>query len=123
MQFAWEEYLAFQASVTSVMAQGFGQVTAEKLVNCLSEDAGLHLQSNPLLALPFLETDDCSLAGHPSFDSVPGLKMAMVLLHFLERQSLEGNTLVEVSDVIAGMTVGSAGVSAVVGSVRGARRA
>jgi len=119
LQFAWEEYLAFQASVTSVMAQGFGQVTAEKLVNCLFEDAGLHLQSNPLLALPFLETDDSSLAGHPSFDSVPGLKMAMVVLHFLERQSLEGNTLVEVSDVIAGMTVGSAGVSAVVGSVRG----
>jgi len=102
LQFAWEEYLAFQASVTSVMAQGFSQVSAEKMVNCLPEDACLHLLSDPLLALPFLETDECSLAGHPGFNSVPELKPSMALLRYLERQSLAGNTLVEVSDALAG---------------------
>lgn len=101
LQFTWEEYLAFQASVTNVMAQGFSQVSAEKMVKYLPEDADLHLLSTPLLALPFLETDECSLAGHPGFNSAPELKPAMALLRYLERQSLAGNTLVEVSDALA----------------------
>ncbi|POA28176.1 MULTISPECIES: hypothetical protein [unclassified Pseudomonas] len=102
LQFVWEEYLAFQASVTSVMAQGFCQISAEKMVKYLPEDADLHLLSTPLLALPFLETGECLLARHPGFNSVPELKPAMALLRYLERQSLAGNTLVEVSDALAG---------------------
>lgn len=102
LQFAWEEYMTFQASVASLMAQGFDQFTAEKLARCLPEDAGIHVLSNPLLALPFLRPGDGSIEGHPGFYAVPGLRPAMALLRYLEKQSVAGNTLIELGDVIAG---------------------
>ncbi|HEX8595992.1 MAG TPA: hypothetical protein VF682_22340 [Pseudomonas sp.] len=101
LQFAWEDYMDFQGSVSRTMVQGFDQTTAERMVNCLPKDAALHLLSNPLLALPFLEGAEGTFAEHPGFEAAPGLKSAMALLRYLEGQSLTGNTLVDVSDVMA----------------------
>lgn len=112
LQFAWEDYMDFQRSVTSIMAQGFDQTTAERMVNCLPEDAALHLLSNPLLALSFLEGADDAFTGHPGFEAVPALKPAMALLRYLEGQSLTENTLIDVSDVMA-QSFGGAGVAGV----------
>lgn len=120
LQFAWEDYMDFQRSVISIMAQGFDQTTAERMVNCLPEDAALHILSNPLLALPFLEGADHAFTAHPGFEAVPALKPAMALLRYLEGQSLTGNTLVDVSDVMAQSFGGVAGVGSADGVGGGA---
>ncbi|MGE8188335.1 hypothetical protein [Pseudomonas sp. NPDC086278] len=109
LQFAWEDYMDFQRSVISIMAQGFDQTTAERMVNCLPENAAPHLLSNPLLALPFLEKADGAFAGHPGFEAVPALKPAMALLRYLEEHSFTGNTLVDVSDVMVEVAAGVGG--------------
>nr|WP_312230078.1 hypothetical protein [Pseudomonas sp.] len=100
LQFAWEQYMSFQASVARVMAQGFDQFTAERMVRCLPEDVDTHLLANPLIALPFLRPSGRSFAGHPGFEAVPAMRPAIALLQHLERQSLAGNTLLGVGDVI-----------------------
>lgn len=98
LQFAWEDYMAFQMSVLSFMRQGFDQATAERMVTCLSVGSG-HLQAYPPIALPFLEPYNTSVL-HSGFELNSGLRHAWGLLRYLEAQSLAGNTVVEVSDLI-----------------------
>lgn len=97
LQFAWEDYVAFQASVLEFMHQGFPQTTAERMVVSLPVDADV-LLANPLIALPFMEPDDVPtvLCG---FELNPGLEHALRLLRYLEEQSLAGNTVVEVISI------------------------
>ena len=98
LQFAWQEYQAFQDSVSGLMIQGFDQASAEQMVICLPLNA-CFLLIYPPLALPFLETNDDSVLDHPGFDQTPGLRKAWALLRHLEAQSTAGNTLVEVASV------------------------
>ena len=98
LQFAWQEYQAFQDSVSGLMIQGFDQASAEQMVICLPLNA-CFLLIHPPLALPFLETNDDSVLDHPGFDQTPGLRKAWALLRHLEAQSTAGNTLVEVASV------------------------
>lgn len=90
--------MALQMSVLGFMRQGFDQSTAERMVTCLSLGAG-HLQAYPPMALPFLEPYSTSVV-HSGFELNPGLRHAWGLLRYLEAQSLAGNTVVEVSDLI-----------------------
>jgi hypothetical protein len=98
LQFAWQEYMDFQESVSGLMVQGFDQASAEQMVICLPVNA-CFLLIHPPLALPFLETNDDSVLDHPGFDQTPGLRKAWALLRHLEAQSTAGNTLVEVASV------------------------
>ncbi|MGQ3824772.1 hypothetical protein [Pseudomonas alliivorans] len=98
LQFAWQEYMDFQESVSGLMVQGFDQASAEQMVICLPVN-GCFLLIHPPLALPFLETNDDSVLNHPGFDQTPGLRKAWALLRHLEAQSTAGNTLVEVASV------------------------
>lgn len=98
LQFAWQEYMAFQESVFGLMIQGFDQASAEQMVICLPVNA-CFLLIHPPLALPFLEADDDPVMNHPGFDQTPGLRKAWALLRHLEAQSTAGNTLVEVASV------------------------
>ncbi|MCE0460506.1 hypothetical protein [Pseudomonas uvaldensis] len=98
LQFAWQEYMDFQESVSGLMIQGFDQASAEQMVICLPVNA-CFLLIHPPLALPFLETNDDSVLDHPGFDQTPGLRKAWALLRHLEAQSTAGNTLVEVASV------------------------
>ncbi|MBD8753547.1 hypothetical protein IFT42_25685, partial [Pseudomonas fluorescens] len=98
LQFAWQEYMDFQESVSGLMVQGFDQASAEQMVICLPVN-GCFLLIHPPLALPFLETNDDSVLDHPGFDQTPGLRKAWALLRHLEAQSTAGNTLVEVASV------------------------
>ena len=118
LQFAWEDYMAFQMSVLGFMRQGFDQATAERMVTCLSVGAG-YLQAYPPTALPFLEPDSTSVV-HSGFELNSGLRHAWGLLRYLEAQSLAGNTVVEVNDLIVRLC--SAGGSSAVdgqGAVEG----
>ncbi|MCO7504760.1 MULTISPECIES: hypothetical protein [unclassified Pseudomonas] len=98
LQFAWEDYMAFQMSVLGFMRQGFDQATAERMVTCLSVGPG-HLLAYPPTALPFMEPDSTSVV-HSGFELSPALRHAWGLLRYLEAQSLVDNTAVEVSDLI-----------------------
>lgn len=98
LQFAWQEYMDFQESVSGLMIQGFDQASAEQMVICLPVNA-CFLLIHPPLALPFLEANDDSVLDHPGFDQTPGLRKAWALLRHLEVQSTAGNTLVEVASV------------------------
>jgi hypothetical protein len=97
LQFAWEEYIAFQASVLEIMHQGFPQTTAERMVASLPVDADV-LLANSLIALPFMEPDDVPTVLR-GFDLNPSLEHALRLLRYLEAQSLAGNTVVEVASI------------------------
>lgn len=109
LQFAWEEYEAFQASVVGYMRQGFDQIAAERMTKCLTVDADTIL-TNPLIALPFIETDANAVpAVFSGFKLSPDLRHALGLLRYLEAQSLAGNTVVEVASIYGGGYVGSAG--------------
>lgn len=111
LQFAWQEYVDYQESVSGLMIQGFDQATAEQMVICLPVNA-CFLLIHPPLALPFLETHDDSVLDHPGFDQTPGLRKAWALLRHLEAQSTAGNTLVEVASVY-GCGADMVGVNAV----------
>ncbi|MBJ9976907.1 hypothetical protein IAE35_10760 [Pseudomonas sp. S75] len=97
LQFAWEDYMAFQESVLGIMRQGLPQTAAERMVKHLPVDTD-SLLANPLMALPFLEADDAS-AFMAGFELNPGLRHAWWLLRYLETQSLAGNTVVEVASI------------------------
>ncbi|KPX71404.1 hypothetical protein ALO35_200053 [Pseudomonas amygdali pv. lachrymans] len=109
LQFAWEDYMAFQASVFEVMRQGFLQATAERMMITLPVDASA-LLATPLVALPFLEADDVS-AVLSGFEQNPGLEHAVRLLRYLEALSLAGNTVVEVASIYGGGNVDGGGVA------------
>lgn len=98
LQFAWEDYLAFQASVVENMHLGFSQITAERMVQHLSVDAN-GLIDNPLMAIPFVEAEDIP-ALLSSSKLTAGMKHAWELLRYLEAQSLAGNTVVEVASIL-----------------------
>nr|WP_201279879.1 hypothetical protein [Pseudomonas asturiensis] len=110
LQFAWEDYIAFQASVHEIMRQGFPQNTAERMVISLPVDADV-LLANPLIALPFMEPDDV-----PVLELNPGLEDALRLLRYLEAQSLAGNTVVEVASIYGGGDVDGCGVAGGLGT-------
>lgn len=110
LQFAWQEYMAFQESVFGIMTQGFDQASAEQMVICLPVNACFVLAFPPM-ALPFIREDDSSVLDHPSFGRQPVLRKTWALLRHLEAQSLAGNTLVEVASVY-----GSGGDGDVTGS-------
>ncbi|WP_449100736.1 hypothetical protein [Pseudomonas veronii] len=112
LQFAWQEYMAFQASVFGIMIQGFDQASAEQMVICLPVNA-CFLLAFPPMALPFLGDDENSVMDHPGFEAQPVLRKAWALLRHLEAQSLAGNTLVEVGSVYGG---GADGDGNVIGS-------
>lgn len=118
LQFAWEDYMAFQESVLEIMRQGFRQTTAERMVTSLAVDADV-LLANPLIALPFMEPDDVPavLCG---LELNPGLEHALRLLRYLEAQSLAGNTVIEVASIHRGDDVdgwGGVGRSEAVGEL------
>ncbi|NBB11017.1 hypothetical protein [Pseudomonas sp. SLFW] len=118
LQFAWEDYMAFQESVLEIMRQGFRQTTAERMVTSLPVDADV-LLTNPLIALPFMEPDDVPavLCG---LELNPGLEHALRLLRYLEAQSLAGNTVIEVASIHRGDDVdgwGGVGRSEAVGEL------
>lgn len=118
LQFAWEDYMAFQESVLEIMRQGFRQTTAERMVTSLPVDADV-LLANPLIALPFMEPDDVPavLCG---LELNPGLEHALRLLRYLEAQSLAGNTVIEVASIHRGDDVdgwGGVGRSEAVGEL------
>ncbi|WP_122754764.1 hypothetical protein [Pseudomonas viridiflava] len=102
LEYAWEDYLSFQASVTGVMAMGFDQSTAERMVSCLPAEADSVLV-NPLVALPFIEPHDNLILENLIVDANPGVRVALELLRYLERESLAGNTVVKVRDLSAGV--------------------
>ena len=101
LQFAWQEYMDFQESVSGLMIQGFDQASAEQMVICLPVNA-CFLLAFPPMALSCLRADDDSVMDHPGFEAQPVLRKAWALLRHLEAQSLAGNTLVEVASVCAG---------------------
>ncbi|MEE4957049.1 hypothetical protein V2K54_13385 [Pseudomonas alliivorans] len=107
LQFAWEDYMAFQESVLEIMRQGFRQTTAERMVTSLPVDADV-LLANPLIALPFMEPDDVPavLCG---LELNLGLEHALRLLRYLEAQSLAGNTVIEVASIHRGDDVDGCG--------------
>lgn len=105
LEYAWEEYQSFQKSVIGIMAQGFDQTTAERMVNCLPADA-VYAMANPLVALPFLEPNDNSILAHPGFAEDTGLRPVWKLLRYLEAQSQAGNTLVNVNEISVGVAAG-----------------
>ena len=72
LQFAWQEYMAFQESVFGIMAQGFDQARAEQMVICLPANA-CFLIASPPMALSFLRADDNSAMDHPGFEAQPVL--------------------------------------------------
>lgn len=97
LQFAWEDYLAFQASVAGYMHYGLSQITAERMVLHLSVEAH-GLLANPFMALPFVEADEFP-ALLSSSKMTAGIKHAWQLLLHIEAQSLAGNTVVEVDSI------------------------
>ncbi|WP_311971435.1 hypothetical protein [Pseudomonas baltica] len=123
LQFAWEDNLAFQASVAGYMRQGFDQIAAERMTKCLSVDADSIL-ANPLIALPFLESvTDVVPAVLSGFELNPGLRHALGLLRYLEAQSMAGDTVVEVGAICGcGDAGGVGGVDDVRQAVRECER-